>query len=53
MKIRELTRAEVPYVWQINRREVIENIYYVEDEKLILKPEHYDMSGWPIGKPEH
>ena len=53
MKIRELTRSEVPYIWQIDRREVIENIYYLNNEKLILKPKHYDMGGWPTGEPEH
>jgi predicted N-acetyltransferase YhbS len=52
MKIRELTRSEVPYIWQINRRELIENIYYLEDGKLVLKPKHYNMRGWPTGEPE-
>jgi predicted N-acetyltransferase YhbS len=53
MKIRELTRSEVPYIWQINRREVIENVYYLENGELVLKHEHYDMHGWPAGEPEH
>ena len=53
MKIRELTRAEVPYIWQVDRRELIENVYYLEEGKLVLKPEHYDMHGWPTGEPEH
>ena len=53
MKIRELTRSEVPYIWQIDRREVIENIYYLKGGKLILKREHYDMRGWPADEPEH
>lgn len=52
MKIRKLTRSEVPYIWQINRREVIENFYYLKDGKLVLKPEHYAMRGWPTGEPE-
>ncbi|MGD8406731.1 MAG: GNAT family N-acetyltransferase [Anaerolineales bacterium] len=53
MKIRELTRSEVPYVWQIDRREVIEHIYYLKNGKLVLKPKRYDMHGWPTGEPEH
>lgn len=53
MKIRELTRSEIPYIWQIDRSEVIDNIYYLRDGKLVLKPEHYDMRGWPPGEPEH
>jgi len=53
MKIRPLTRSEVPYIWQIDRSEVIDYVYYLRDGKLVLEPEHYDMHGWPQGEPEH
>jgi len=53
MKIRHLTRSEIPYIWRIDRREVIDNIYYLRDGKLILESEHYDMHGWPPGEPEY
>jgi predicted N-acetyltransferase YhbS len=53
MKIRKLTRSEIPYVWQIDRSEVIDNIYYLREGQLVLEPEHYDMHGWPSGEPEH
>ena len=53
MKIRQLTRSEIPYIWQIDRREVINNVYYLRDGKLVLEPEHYEMRGWPPGEPEH
>ena len=53
MKIRELTRSEVPYIWQIDRREVINKVYYLKNGKLVIKPERYDMRGWPAGEPEH
>jgi len=53
MNIRLLQREEIPLIWQIDRREVIENIYYLRDEKLVLEPEHYDMQGWPPGEAEH
>jgi predicted N-acetyltransferase YhbS len=49
---RELTRSEAPHYWDIDRREVIDNIYYLIDGKLVLKPEHYDVQGWPPGEPE-
>ena len=49
---RELTRSEVPHYWDIDRREVIENIYYLIDGELVLKPEHYDVRSWPPGEPE-
>jgi len=49
---RELNKNEVDLVWTIDRSEVIENIYYFEDGRLILKPEHYDLNGWPPRGPE-
>ena len=52
MKIRLLSRAEVPYIWQIDRSEVIDNIYHLRDGELVLKPEHYKMTGWPHDEPE-
>ncbi len=49
---RQLTRSEVPLYWDIDRREVIDNIYYLVDGELVLRPEHYDMQGWPPGEAE-
>lgn len=49
---RQFTRSEVSHYWDIDRREVIDNIYYLVDGKLILKPEHYDVQGWPPGERE-
>jgi predicted N-acetyltransferase YhbS len=53
MNIRVLQRDEIPLIWQIDRREVIHNVYYVRAGKLILEPEYYDMQGWPPGEAEH
>jgi predicted N-acetyltransferase YhbS len=53
VKIRELARHELRDVWSIDRAEVIESIYYHEGGQLVLKPEHYDMQGWPSGEAEH
>ena len=53
MTIRELTRQEIEDIWSIDRAEVIDNVYYYENSRLVLKPEHYDMKGWPPGEPEH
>jgi predicted N-acetyltransferase YhbS len=50
---RELLRNEIPQIWNIDHREVIENVYYFENGRLVLKPEHYDMQGWPPGEAEH
>jgi predicted N-acetyltransferase YhbS len=53
IKIRKLAQNELPLIWKIDRAEVIENIYYFREGKLVLEPEHYDMQGWPSGEPEH
>ena len=53
IKFRILTQNELPLIWTIDRAEVIDNVYYFRDGKLILEPEHYDMQGWPSGEPEH
>ena len=52
MRIRTLKRHEVGDVWSIDRAEVVENIYYHENGRLVLKPEHYNVKGWPPGEPE-
>ena len=53
MIIRLLERDEVPLVWQLDRREVIHNIYYLRNGELVLVPAYYDMQGWPTGEAEH
>ena len=49
---RQLTQNEIDRIWEIDRAEVIDGVYYVEDGALVLKPEHYDMDGWPAGEAE-
>lgn len=53
MKIRRLTRSEIPYIWQIDRSEIVDRIYHLRDGRLVLEPEYYNMRGWPPGEPEH
>jgi predicted N-acetyltransferase YhbS len=52
LRIRDLTRSEVEKVWEIDRREVVNAVYYLEGGELVLRPEHYDMQGWPAGERE-
>lgn len=52
LRERELNRDEVALIWTIDRREVIDRVYYVENGELVLKPEHYNMQGWPTGEAE-
>lgn len=49
---RPLSRAEVAQVWQIDRSEVIHNIYVLEAGQLALKPAYFDVKGWPPGEIE-
>ncbi len=49
---RTLSRAEIELIWTIDRSEVIENVYYLQEGALVLQPEHYDMGGWPPGEAE-
>lgn len=49
---RELRRDEIKKVWEIDRSEVIDHINYFENGTLVLKPEHYDLRGWPPGEAE-
>lgn len=52
MNIRKITKNEIGTIWQIDRSEVIEAIYYLRNGTLVLKPEHYAISGWPPGEAE-
>jgi len=52
MNIRPLQRDEVSLIWQIDRREIVENIYRLRDGNLILVPDYFDIQGWPPGKAE-
>ena len=49
---RELLREEIEQVWNIDRSEVIDNIYRFENGTLVLRPQHYDVPGWPPGEAE-
>ena len=53
MIIRALQRDEIPLVWQIDRREVIENVYHLREGKLVLGPEYFDAQGWPPDEAGH
>jgi predicted N-acetyltransferase YhbS len=52
MNIRLLQRDEIRLIWQIDRREIIENIYFLQDGKLVLKSNYFDLQGWPQGEAE-
>ena len=47
-----MLREEIPQVWNIDRSEVIDGIYQVENGTLVLTPQHYVVTGWPPGEAE-
>jgi hypothetical protein len=46
---RTLQCDELALVWTIDRREVIHNSYRLVDGALTLRPDYFDMQGWPPG----
>jgi len=50
--IRGLARDEIESVWEIDRSEIINGIYHLQDGELVLEEEHFDAKGWPPGIPE-
>ena len=49
---RELLQEEIKQVWNIDRSEVVDNIYRLENGTLVLRPQHFDVPGWPPGEAE-
>jgi len=52
LNIRLLQRDEIPLIWQLDRREIVQNIYVLRDRNLVLKPDYFDIQGWPPGEAE-
>lgn len=50
--LRDISKEEIEQIWGIDRSEVIENIYYFENNALVLKSEYYNVTGWPPGEAE-
>ena len=46
----ELLRAEIERVWDIDRSEVIDKVYYLENGTLVLRPQHHDVPGMAAGR---
>ena len=46
MKIRAVKRNEIEEIRIIDRSEIINQIYYYKNSKLILKNEYYNVTGW-------
>jgi N-acetylglutamate synthase-like GNAT family acetyltransferase len=46
MEIRSVKRKEINDIRNIDRSEIINQIYYYKNSKLILKNEYYNVTGW-------
>jgi predicted N-acetyltransferase YhbS len=49
---RTLSRSELARIWEIDRSEVIEALYSLVDGALVLRAQHFDVTGWQPGKAE-
>ncbi|UDI93956.1 GNAT family N-acetyltransferase [Pseudomonas sp. IAC-BECa141] len=49
---RALTESDLPRLALIDRSELVEECYRVENGELILYPARFDMRGWPEGEAE-
>ncbi|TFH82593.1 GNAT family N-acetyltransferase [Pseudomonas kribbensis] len=49
---RALTESDLPLLALIDRSELVEECYRVENGELILYPARFDMRGWPEGEAE-
>jgi GNAT superfamily N-acetyltransferase len=49
---RRLHREEIGLLWTIDRRELVERIYDLRHGTLVLRPDFFDIPGWPAGEPE-
>ena len=49
---RELTESDLPLLALIDRSELVEECYRVENGELVRYPVHFDMLGWPEGEAE-
>lgn len=50
MQYRRLTEQEVDKVWEIERREIVQHVYVMVNDRLQLREQFYDTRGWPEGE---
>jgi predicted N-acetyltransferase YhbS len=49
---RQLSREEIRDIWTIDRSETVDAVYGLESGTLVLRPQRFDVRGWPPGEPE-
>jgi GNAT superfamily N-acetyltransferase len=53
MIIRSLTRDEIEMIWTIDRSEVHDHVYRMQDGMLVLTTSYFDITGWAPGQVEN
>ena len=46
MKVREIRREEIKEIRELDRCEIVEQIYYYQNGNIVLKDEYYEIKGW-------
>jgi predicted N-acetyltransferase YhbS len=52
LKIRTIRRSEIEKIKNIDRREIVDKVYYLDGGQLKLKNEFYDINCWEISELE-
>jgi predicted N-acetyltransferase YhbS len=52
MELRQLRLDELDQIWTIDRSEIIERVYRMENGELVLRPDYFHARGWPEGTVE-
>ena len=52
VSIRALERSELGRLWEIDRRELVHEVYEAVGARLTLRSQRHDTQAWPDGEPE-
>lgn len=53
MRIRDIKREEIKEIRELDRSEIVEQIFYYRNGKLVLEDEYYDVKNWNLEELEH
>ncbi len=53
MRIRDIKREEIKEVRELDRSEIVEQINYYRNGRLVLEDEYYDITKWNLEELEH
>jgi len=53
LRIRDIKREEIKEIRELDRSEIVEQIFYYRNGKLVLEDEYYDVKNWNLEELEH